>query len=295
MTKGLEVTFEELIGLQKLSSQLSLSRIRSTRALSQGNIASAFRGRGMEFAEVRPYEYGDDVRHIDWAVTARTSRPHTKVYYAERERPVYFIVDQRSSMRFATRQAFKSVIAANITALLAWVAERAGDRVGGLIFDDNSIVNLKPIARKKGVLSILYGLLKQCGVAHSTTDLETAVKTAKAQCRGGHLVFILSDFNDFNPEVEKSLYSIRQHNDVFAIRITDYLEHQAPSLGTYAVTDGHSYSNVCINNKWRLEYETQMQSQRQAVSEKLVASRIPLLDIDTRDDWLQLLRQVFRK
>ena len=119
---------------------------------SGGGYVSPYRGRGMEFEEVRAYQPGDDIRNMDWRVTARTGRPHTKLFREERERPVLFLVDLGPSMAFGTRVAFKSVVAARAAALLAWAARDNGDRIGGIVFAGKRHRELRPAARERGML-----------------------------------------------------------------------------------------------------------------------------------------------
>ncbi|MBY0274525.1 DUF58 domain-containing protein, partial [Candidatus Binatia bacterium] len=133
---GIVASVAELVALRSDAARLDASPRGRVRTLHAGAYASAFRGRGMEFDETRAYQPGDDVRAIDWRVTARTGRVHTKLFHEERERPVLLLVDQRMHMRFGTRDAFKSVVAARAAATVAWAARDQGDRVGGLIVTD---------------------------------------------------------------------------------------------------------------------------------------------------------------
>ena len=123
---------EALFALKPFGQKLQLGKPRASQALMAGNVRTRYKGRGMSFAEVRPYQAGDDIRCIDWRVTARTGKTHTKVYREERERPVLLWVDYRKPMFFGTRNSFKSVVAAKTAALLAWSTAQHGDRLGGL-------------------------------------------------------------------------------------------------------------------------------------------------------------------
>src|SRR5262245_26271451 len=147
MNEGLFVEIEELIALQRLVKRAFLyPEGRGFRV--QDNHQSPVRGRGMDFSEVRGYQPQDDIRRMDWRVTARTGRPHIKVYQEERERPVVFLVDFSASMYFGTRIAFKSVVAARLAALLAWTVNQQGDRVGGLLYSANLHKELPPKGRE---------------------------------------------------------------------------------------------------------------------------------------------------
>ena len=137
------VSMASLLALHQGSATLALQP-RRVRALTSGAYLSPFKGRGMEFDEVRPYTQGDDVRSIDWRVTARSGKPHTKLFREERERAVLLWIDLRPAMFFATRGAFKAVRAAQAAALLGWNTLQRGDRLGALIFDERHHDELRP-------------------------------------------------------------------------------------------------------------------------------------------------------
>jgi uncharacterized protein (DUF58 family) len=150
--KKSRVNLKTLVNLAPQAASLNLHH-SGIRADAKRRLCVAFsKGRGMEFDEVRLYQPGDDVRSIDWKVTARTDKPHTKLFREERERPVFISVDNRPTMQFATRGVFKSVQAAKLAALIAWAAQRHGDRIGGQIFSSQSCYELKPQHGKHGVL-----------------------------------------------------------------------------------------------------------------------------------------------
>lgn len=140
MANGVIAELNELIDLRRYVQ--SIYYRPQGKAIRSGSHLSKLRGRGMDFAEVRNYQAGDEIRHMEWRVTARTGRPHVKIYQEERERPVVILTDFNPSMIFGTRIAFKSVIAARLTALLAWTVIKEGDRVGGVFFQPPITVNL---------------------------------------------------------------------------------------------------------------------------------------------------------
>ncbi|MDD5114985.1 MAG: DUF58 domain-containing protein, partial [Methylobacter sp.] len=143
VNERISVSLKTLINLAGPAASLNLQPA-SIRSRQSGGYVSRFKGRGMEFDETRLYQPGDDIRSIDWRVTARTGKTHTKLFREERERPVFIAVDDRAAMHFATRGVFKSVLAAKLAGLLAWTAQHHGDRMGGQIFSDNSCRELKP-------------------------------------------------------------------------------------------------------------------------------------------------------
>ncbi|MDP2901885.1 MAG: DUF58 domain-containing protein [Methylovulum sp.] len=152
------VPLKALIDLAKPAASLTLHH-QQFRAQQGGAYLSRFKGRGMEFDETRLYQPGDDIRSIDWRVTARTGKPHTKIFREERERPVFISVDNRATMHFATRGVFKSVLAAKLAGLLAWAAQHHGDRIGGQLFSERDCTELKPQNGRHAVLRFLNALV----------------------------------------------------------------------------------------------------------------------------------------
>jgi uncharacterized protein (DUF58 family) len=195
----------------------------------------------MEFDESRLYQPGDDVRNIDWRVTARTGDTHTKLFHEERERPVFIGIDVRSPMFFATRGRFKSVVAAEIAALLAWAAHEQGDRLGGIIFGSIAHKELKPRRGKQGLLRLLQnlaGAVNESARQDQTPSLAQAFSRLQRVVHPGSLVCMISDFRGFDKESESLLTQIARHNDVVLIHVHDPLESRLPQKGQYRLTDG---------------------------------------------------------
>ncbi|UZE97580.1 DUF58 domain-containing protein [Alkalimarinus alittae] len=227
---------------------MSLSMPSARRAVRQqaGAHRSPFRGRGMEFSEVRLYQPGDDVRSIDWRVTARRQKPHTKLFHEERERPILIICDQSISQFFGSKTTFKSVRAAQSAALLAWMAIEKGDRVGGIVFSDSGHQEIKPARSRKAVMRFINVLadfnqalsIKSPNSNNQSFTLNDALLEAQRISKPGTLIFILSDFLDFNAVTEQHIQVLAKHNDVAAVRNYDELEMKLPPPGTYSVSDG---------------------------------------------------------
>jgi len=242
--KAVRVTVPDLIRLNQNASTLSLWPPNTIRALQSGNYLSAFKGRGMEFDEVRPYQPGDDVRHLDWRVTARTGKAHTKLFREERERQVFLWIDYRTPMFFATRGVFKSVFAAQVAALLAWSTNHHNDRIGGLIFSDYQHHELKPQRGKAQVLHLLKQLVTmQDKSAPSQIDQDAAqhaLMRLRRVAHPGSLIFLISDFRNLNAKAESSLLQVAKHNDVVMLFVYDPLESQLPPAGSYRLSNGNN-------------------------------------------------------
>lgn len=242
---GVGLALDRLTGLRAHAGRLGLSpgaRVRTARA---GGYLSVYRGRGMEFDEVRPYQAGDDVRDIDWRVTARSGRAHTKVYTDERERPVFLLLDLSPGMYFGTRGCLKAVRAAEAGVLVAWAAVANGDRVGGVMMGAGSHAELRPMGRHPGVLRLIRRLMEEhrMGLERpgiESAELGTGLDRLLATARPGSLVFLLSDFRRLDPEAEKRLARLARHSDVTALFVFDPLEAEPPPPGRYLLSDGHS-------------------------------------------------------
>jgi len=204
----------------------------------------------MEYSESRTYLPGDDIRSIDWRVTARTGRVHTKLFHEERERPVFFVVDLGDHMRFGTRQAFKSVVVAEAVALLAWAAADNGDRVGGLVFADGHAAESRIRNGQRGTLALfrtLAGLESETrapamndpgGASGSRDGIENALRRVHGAARPGTLVIVLSDFSGLRDSVPPSLAKLREHSDLICVWVHDRLEAVPPPPARYPIGDG---------------------------------------------------------
>jgi uncharacterized protein (DUF58 family) len=236
MDRGISLTLEQLIRLQATARGLRAGVRHKTHSPGPAGYLSAFRGRGMEFDETRLYQPGDDARSIDWRVTARRGEPYTKLYREERERPVYFLVDLHPGMYFGTRRVFKSVLAMQLAAIMAWTAEASGDRVGGIIGAGDSHRELAPKPRRAGVLTLLHGLHelqpRKPGEL-SPGRLDTLLEKLARIVLPGSLVLIFSDFQEMGGQTETHLTTLRQHNDLRIGFISDSLEASPPPKGVF--------------------------------------------------------------
>ncbi|GFO72522.1 hypothetical protein BJAS_P2841 [Bathymodiolus japonicus methanotrophic gill symbiont] len=247
-----------LIKLARPAASLKLFRSR-IRAPQSGGYLSRAKGRGMEFDEVRMYQPGDDIRSIDWRITARTGKPHTKLFREERERPVFISVDYRASMQFATRGVFKAVQAAKLAGLLAWIAERHGDRIGGQIFTDTACRELKPQNGRQAVLHFFNALVKTES-KQSPINLEQVIGRLTHHVKPGSLVYIISDFRGINHRTENHLAKLAKHCEVIMILVYDPLESQLPGKGRYRFTDRISDIVVDTSDTQRiLNYQKKFQ------------------------------------
>jgi uncharacterized protein (DUF58 family) len=232
---------EELVALRGAAHGLSLRARRPVLAPLQGAHRGA-RGRGLEFEEVRLYTPGDDVRNIDWRVTARRGRPHTKLYREERERPVWLLADLHPGLYFGSRRQFKSALLVRAAALLGWVAALGGDRVGALVTQADGTARIfPPRGREAGVLPILDALVQAQPRAPGMPDsgsfggLGAALASLRPLLQPGSLVLLLSDFSSLDTTVETALAAASLHHDCRLLWITDPLESAGLPAGSYRV------------------------------------------------------------
>jgi uncharacterized protein (DUF58 family) len=237
---GVVASLSELIGLRAHVHAGLIMAPQRAAATAPGNHASPRKNRGMEFAESRPYQPGDDVRALDWRQTARLGRPYTKLFQEEHERPVRLLVDLGPSMRFGTRIAFKSVVAARAAALLAWSAVAAGDRVGGLVWNGGELRAIRPQGRHHGVLALLGCLAAATAAAPAAQalDLAAPLRTLARTLRPGSLIVIISDFTTQGAEAERQIVALARSAELVLLHVYDTFEAEAPPPGRYRISDG---------------------------------------------------------
>lgn len=284
----INIDISQLIALQRAAEHVALINKKNMRTARSGGYLSNIRGRGMDFEETRGYQAGDDIRFMDWRVMARSGRAHTKLFREERERPVFVVVDQSHSMRFGTRVTYKSVVAAQAAAILAWAAIHQGDRVGGVVFHDNDFHAIKPRSRKQGILPLMRHIARmnhEVPSIVSTQQLEHVAAQLRRICHPGGLVFVISDFVGMTPVVERHMRSIAEHSEIIACHISDPLERQAPLPNTYQVTNGNQLLRFDSRSKTFCDnYQQQFALQYESVKSLLARQRIPLINLSTQDE-----------
>ncbi len=271
LSDGISVSINELIQYQTKTSLINLAAKRDLHGKMSGNYLARSKGRGMEFDEVRHYQNGDDIRAIDWRVTARTGITHTKIFREEVERPVLIATDLSSPMHFGSKLLFKSVQACHLAALVAWHAKDRGDRIGGIVFNQNKHSELKPRSRQQGVLHYLHTL---CDIHQNTSDfigentsdqneLNNIQKIFDENCgrlrqlsKPGSLVYLITDGNHLSTEALRHLSNISRHCELVVCLIVDPLEIELPSSNkkiSVSVTDGENKQQLLIGDKSQAE------------------------------------------
>ncbi len=273
---------------------LNVRRMAQTQVF--GGIRSALRGRGLEFEEVRAYQAGDDVRAIDWRVTARNGKPFTKLFREEREKPLLIVVDQRQPMFFGSRHCFKSKLAAYLGAWLAWSGLEQGDRIGGLIIGNRERREIRPRRSRKTAMAWLNALLNFNRALQRGTQLMSGEKSlveALADLRRiakpGSAVYLVSDFHGSeHPLVREHLYAIARHCEMTALFIYDELERELPPPALYAVTNGSARVTIDSGDRrLREQHRSAFENHRRHIRQLLQSLAIPMLEISTDEPPLQ--------
>lgn len=268
-----------------------------------GGFRSRFKGRGMDFDESRIYQIGDDIRNIDWKVTARTGEAHTKLFKEERERPVFTILDQMPNMFFGTAQVFKSLIACHITAQLMWNTLSEGDRFGALLFSQNNHIEMKPSSNRKHCMRLLnrivvnyqQRLVEYFSVAENITSNSSSnnqlpainpmmdtLKRLRYLAKPGTIIHLVSDFCYFDESCERQLSKLSQHCDIHCIFVSDPIESQLPPSGSYGITNGQDSGILnTAQSDLRKEYAKKFATNLNRIKDFAIAHRGAFTSIDT--------------
>jgi len=285
---AVQASLADLIALRAQVRRGSTRQSHAGAGLAGGHKAGPA-SRGMEFFESRPYQAGDDVRSIDWRQSARRGMPYTKLFQEEREHPVQVFVDQGRSMRFGSRTVFKSVLAAQAAALLAWQAVADGDRIGGSVWNGRVLREAQPRARQHGALGLLHHLAEAGATLPEPAALAGALTAFRRSLRPGGIAFVLSDFaglkKDRDTSMAAALASLSQRNDVVLVHVYDALESEAPPPGIYPVTDGERTATLDLrDDAARQAYVAPFAGRRAGLEMLARHSRVRLLHLATHDN-----------
>jgi len=260
-----------------------------------GEYHSAFKGTGMDFAEVRPYQFGDDVRNIDWNVSARYPETFIKVFEEEREQTVILAVDVSGSEDFASASAFKREIAAEICAVVAFSAIQNNDKVGLLLFSDEIELFVPPKKGRKHVLRLIRDLFAH--EQQSTgTDLKVALNHLVHVLHRRSIVMLMSDFMDDG--FEPALRAVARRHDTIAVHLTDPVESELPEVGLMEVTDAETGERILIDTSdvtVRNLYEEEARSREAALTKMFRRLRVDAIRIITDDGYVDPLIRFFRQ
>jgi uncharacterized protein (DUF58 family) len=288
-TRGVYAELGDLIRMQYEARGFSFLSRQPVHSILAGRHASRLRGRGLNFEEIRRYLPGDDVRNMDWKVTARMRRPHVRVYTEERDRPALFVVDQRLAMFFGSQRAMKSVTAAEAAALGAWRVFQAGDRVGAIVFNDEDLVEIGPHRSHSRIMQIFQAIVEHNRVLRSDsavvagrTMLTRALQRARRVANHDYLVVLITDGQGADQQTVRAVTELCAHNDMISVFVYDPLEAQLPDAGRVTVSEGArqleiNTSDRALRRRFQDDFEQRMEVMRRISFER----EIPLLPITT--------------
>ena len=297
MTTHIHPTLDALVRLRFEARGFSLLPRQPVHSLLSGRHASRLRGRGLTFEELRNYRPGDDIRSMDWRATARLRKPHVRVYSEERERPVLFVVDQRTTMFFGSARTTKATAAAELAALGAWRALDAGDRVGAIIFGDDEIVEIKPHRSHANVLRVCHELVRMNGQLSASCQpseshaLNDALRRAANVALHDHLVVLVTDYDGDDDTTNQLATRLAAHNDVLAVLVYDPIGIRLPVLShRMEATDGHQRVVLPEGTQFAEQFEAEFRARCDQIRQRLRALRIPILPICTHEPVLDQVR-----
>jgi uncharacterized protein (DUF58 family) len=262
-----------------------------------GDYHSNFKGRGMTFSEVREYEHGDDVRFIDWNVTARTGKPHIKVFEEERELTVLLLIDVSSSGVFGSKSKLKIDLGVEIAAMLGFSAIKNNDKVGLILFSDDIVKYIPPKKGRSHVLRLITDLVNHdYDKKQSQTSIKNALEFASKISRRKNVMFVISDFMDDNFWTEMKYLNF--NHDVIGIQIYDLFEKEFPDLGLMKVHNSESNERVWIdtsNEKVRLDFSKDFSERLNTLAQRCKNIGFDLLQIGTNEDYIKALTRFFKR
>ncbi|MCV6604700.1 MAG: DUF58 domain-containing protein [Porticoccaceae bacterium] len=290
---------DELVQLRHKIGELAFFPRKIVGSQLAGQVRSRFRGRGMDFEEVRHYQAGDDVRSIDWRVTARTETPHTKVFREERERPVLVIADLRRAMLFGSKQ-LKAASVCQLATALAWAGIDSNDRVGALLFGPQQQITLRPRRSHHTVLQLIHGLHELCGQLPDAREdhftLARLLEEGRRIAHPGSSVFVVSDFHDLDDPSREHLFTLTRHCDLTLCQVFDPLERQLPPAGTYPIISGGQRRLLNTRSRQLQQRCSALFDEHSQQLQKLtVQLGMGLIRVSTADSVAQLLRSHYSK
>jgi len=284
----------------ELMNKIRRIEIRTRRLVNDsfaGEYHSIFKGRGMEFDEVRPYLPGDEVRTIDWNVTARMGQPFVKRYVEERELTVVLMVDASGSGDFASQGQFKRELAAELAAVLSFSATTNRDKVGLLIFTDKVELYIPPRKGRRHVLRLIRELLAFEPQSNGT-DIKLALDTINQILKRRCIIFLISDFLDQPERYHKPLFVTNRKHDVIAVDLHDPLEKNIADVGMLALEDAESGELVWLDTSdpsWRALFAERTRQFEQAKSKTLANAGVDRIQINTDQDYAKALTLFFQE
>ncbi|MEJ2609198.1 MAG: DUF58 domain-containing protein [Candidatus Thiodiazotropha sp.] len=280
---------DDLLELRHQAHTLGLASRHRVNSSFSGLYASVFRGTGLDFEEVREYHEGDDIRNMEWNITARTNTPHLKIFHEERERSVVLCIDRGPHMSFGTRGTFKSIQAAKAAALLGWAASKLNDRVGGMLFGDNQqgLQYFQPTKGRRALWRLLHALTNEGSTNQPHQDcLTEALQRADKGTATGSLIFVIADLNREIMGLQQTLGRLCQRHTVVLLPVDDPADRELPDMGrvTFVGPDGNAIEIDTRDKASRERYSQTWHKRRQELTNLANRLGIPLMPIATNEE-----------
>ncbi len=281
-----------------MMAQIRQLEIRTRHLVDEvfsGEYLSVFKGRGIEFDEVRQYQFGDDVRAIDWNVTARTNEVHIKRYIEERELTLMLMVDASGSNNFGSVERFKQEAIIELASILAFAATNNNDKVGLMIFTDHIELLIPPRKGRKHVVRIIRELMAY-QPQHQGTDIQHALDAINRFLKRRGIVVLVSDFLEDPGGYKKALTIASHRHDLIAVDVSDPMESQIANVGVMALEDAESGTLVEIDTSsmtWQKGFRQQLEQREQAKKHVFNSAKVDRLEVSTPDDNIRVLMQFF--
>ena len=296
---GIIPDIKELLALRYYANSIRLFNDQKVATSSAGGHLSLIRGRGMDFEEVRRYQPGDDIRLIHWSLTARMGKPYTKIYREERERAVYLLIDQSTSMQFGTRVSFKNVLAAKLAALIGWAALKQHEQIGGIVFNNHAAEFIKPRRSNKTLMNIFNLLANQKLLQHYKGGLNNNLNVLLQNLQTGSIVILISDYSEMDENTKTYLRLIGQKCEVINLFTYDPLEMSLPTTDkrTFSFTNDTKLQLQITNSKKNNALYSAPFAHRLEIAESFaLKNRMPFVKLATNDNLVvQLNRGVMNR
>jgi len=296
---GVYANLDDLIKIQFKARDFSFRPQQPMSSVLSGRYASRLRGRGLNFEELRRYHPGDDIRTMDWKVTARTRSPHVRVYTEEKDRAVLLLVDQRQNMFFGSRDRLKSVTAAELAALAAWRALDVGDRIGAIVFNDEDLVEVKPQRSRRSVMEILghvtrqnHALSADSTVSSNPGQLNAVLQKARLLAPHDALMVLITDGLGVDEQTQRLTGALVEHNDVLTLLVHDP-SRLDPSGARLTISDGTrqmelDLTDPAVSKKMADDFRTEQEE----LTRNLRRLSAPLLMISNEGDVVGQVRRL---
>jgi uncharacterized protein (DUF58 family) len=279
---------------ERILQRLDWRVIRRLDGLLQGDYRTLFYGPGVDFADLREYQPGDDVRHIDWNVTARTTTPFVRQYLADRELTAWLLLDRSPSMTFGAADRTKQHVLTDLVATLARLLTRGGNRVGAILYENTVEQIIEPSSGRNQVLRIARELLRPPAASGAETDLAGLVRTAASVIRRRSLVFVISDFIS-SPGWERGLALLAQRHEVVAIRVWDPREVELPDVGVVVMEDSETGAQLFVDTsdpRFRRRFRAAADAREERLQAGLQHAGLDLFAVSTDEDLVRALMRL---